>query len=350
MRYLVVRIGAYGDNIIITPLIRYLKTVEEAEVYVLTSEQQGGEIFIHNPRIDKLIFHKKDSIDNSLLGDYFKSVAQAHECDKVIDLCESIEMNLALHPNDPRYKYPKYERQKLCDKNFYEETFDYAGIKLVQIDFGNQIFGMKREDFFNPEMFFTEEENTFMADQLISDVGKFKIVWGLSGSSRQKVYPVEYILKVVEYCQKNYKDIVFYTVGDEICQVLEYSLEKFSNVRAKSGVWKMRQSILACKHADIVISPDTGLLHGAGCFNTPKIGLISSNTINNLTKYFIEDYSIQAEGVSCAPCFYLIYNAQYQSQMAGDGMTPLCMAHGISYKEIIRKIDNIYVKQTAPKA
>jgi ADP-heptose:LPS heptosyltransferase len=46
------------------------------------------------------------------------------------------------------------------------------------------------------------------------------------------------------------------------------------------------------KFVDLVISPDTGVLHASGCYDTPKIGLLGHTTIENITKYFKNDYSI----------------------------------------------------------
>ena len=333
-RYLIVRLGAFGDCLIITSLLRYLKQGGN-EVYLLTSEQ-GEQVFANNPYIDKIKIHERDSIANENLRTYFESIQQAWECDELIDLCESIEVNLSLYPADPRYNYPKQEKIKLCNKNFYEETFRFAGINPIIVS------GLQEFDFgklYNPELFFTPQEERAMQGFFKQFKDWFVVLWGLSGSSRNKTYPTPYMFETVEALCQKYDDIVFITVGDELCQILEGPFEKNKRVIRKSGLWAMRESMLACKYASLVISPDTGLLHASGCFDTPKIGLLTHATKENITKHFKNDYSLEPEGVSCAPCFRIMYQADVQCNLADDRITPMCLAYGMTPERVIKQIE-----------
>lgn len=328
-----------SDSIITTALVRYLKQ-QGHEVYYLGSEQ-AQEILENNPNIDKFILHKRDSIESNKLAEYFKATADANECDKYIDLCESIEVNLALSPSMPQSKYPKYERMEICSKNYYEETFEITGKKTG--DYGRLV--MRHDKNFNPEMFFTEQEEKFIMDDIRTPyMGKKKILWGLSGSSRQKTYPPEYMAKVVAA----FPDYIHITVGDEPCRILEWIFthptvkDKFSNIVPRSGKWSIRESILATKYVDLVIAPDTGLLHGSGCFDTPKIGLFTNTSIENVSKHFKNDYSLQAENVSCSPCFNLIYKADVQAQIDDSDGTPLCMKWGHPPDRLISRIKEVF--------
>lgn len=342
MRILICRLGAIGDSIITTPLVRYLKQ-QKHEIYYLGSEQ-AQQILENNPNIDKFILHKRDSIESNKLAEYFKAIADANECDKHIDLCESIEINLALSPSMPQSKYPKYERMALCDKNYYETTMDIAQIQLGK---GNpmEYAPWKLVSDLNPEMFFTEQEEKFILDDIRTPyMGKKKILWGLSGSSRQKTYPPEYMAKVVAA----FPDCVHITVGDEPCRILEWVFthptvkDKFPNIVSRAAKYTIRESILACKYVDLVIAPDTGLLHGAGCFETPKIGLFTNTSTNNVTKHFRNDYSLQAENVACSPCFNLIYKPDVQAQIDDSDGTPLCMKWGHSAERLIKRVKEVF--------
>lgn len=320
MRYLVVRLGAYGDNLIVSPLLSHLKKVGH-EVYVLTSEQ-GQEIFKHNPNIDKLIQHKRDSIPNSELGKYFESVKQAYECDKLLDLCESIEMKLALHPLDPKYNWTKQERKVLCNKNYYDFTFEQAGFPGIK--------GAR------PEIYFSEEEEHNYIPFREQLIGYYVIIWGLSGSGLNKSYP--YAPYVINSILSKYPKVKFITVGDEACEILECGMPNHSRIVKKSGKWSFRESALAVKHADLVIAPDTGLLHIAGCFSAAKIGLLNHSTIENITKYFENDNSIEAD-CDCAPCFRLIYNSVVQCPKGPVTKACLCMSDGIKPKKLLERIE-----------
>ena len=46
--------------------------------------------------------------------------------------------------------------------------------------------------------------------------------------------------------------------------------------------------MILTKLVDLVISPDTGVLHASGAFDTPKIGLLGHTTIENITKKVME--------------------------------------------------------------
>ena len=345
MKIFISRLGGIGDCIIVTPLIRYLKQRGD-EVYMLTSEQ-GMEIFKNNPHITKLHLHEKDSIPNKVLDDYFESIRQAWECDKHIGLSESIEVNVALYPSSPRYKYPLYERKELCDKNYYEATFVFANLKNTDEEditlHANHVkfwANGKYAGFYRPEMFFDDAEQREMAKFFSHHLGKFVVIWVLSGSQRSKTYP--YYAQVINKILQTYKDVVVITVGDEKCQILE---QPFNDKRVikKSGIWAVRESILACKHASLVISPDTGILHGAGCFDTPKIGLLTHTSVENITKHFKNDYSIECDHqlITCSPCYQLHYISKVDCQLADDGYTPICMDMGIPPEKIMERIANV---------
>lgn len=321
MRILIVRIGALGDALIITPLVRYLKE-EGNEIYLMGSKSTEI-IFKHNPYVDKFLFYKKDSIPTEFLGRFIEETAKAYECDKIIDLSGSIENKLLFHPLQPQYNFPKEERIKLANKNFYDWTFEVAGYPNIK----GQL----------PEMYFSDDEEEWCAKFRQDYLGKKIILWGLSGSARHKAYP--YTRLVMEDIIMRYNNVIFITVGDEYCQILEVELEH-ERVIHKSGKWNFRQSAIMCKYASLVIAPETGLIHAAGCFNTPKICLYSHSTRVSLSRYFVNDYSIEPD-VSCAPCFRLIYDADIQCPIDDLTKAPYCMAFGISPRKLITRIEEV---------
>lgn len=333
MRVIVNRLGGFGDMLVITSLLRYLKQ-EGHEVYVLTQDQ-GMEILKNNPNVDKLIHHKRDSIQHDKLGEYFESIKKANECDKMVELSESIEVNLALHPSDPQYKYPKYERKKICNRNYYWETFSIARKQLwldIQNIKDNQAYEPiddVNQKLYNPDFYSTEEEDKFIQEDIIlPNIGKKKILWGLSGSARQKTYPPIYMKKVIDALPE-YLHILVGAEHERILQwpfVLPQVKDQYPNVIGRAGKYTMRESITAIKYVDLLIAPDTGLLHASGCFDTPKIGILTNTSKENITKYFKNDYSIESENIGCVPCFSLIYNAQIQCNFDDSKITPICMS------------------------
>lgn len=320
-RTLVIRLGAYGDCVIITPVIKRLK--ERGDYVMLNVSTRGKEVFANNPYVDELIEHKQDSVPKGELEEYWKKLAKTHKADEVINFTGSIENNVSLHPNDPEYNLPKWMRKDVCDRNFYEVSEEWAGL---------EVSGAK------PDLHFTDEERDALRSML--KPGEFTILWCLSGSGRNKVYPwTDFVIGQV---QKVYNNVNFLTVGDESCQYIESSGEGVTNL---SGDITMRMSMCLTGLVDLVISPDTGVLHASGAFDTPKIGLFGATTKNQVTKHFKNDHSIEAN-CSCAPCYRLIYSTTWEAQCPTDPITggPWCLSQGIPPEVLYEKIASIIPK------
>jgi len=318
MRYLIVRIGAYGDALITTPLIHYLKE-QGNEVYYLMSER-AEQMLRYNSNIDKAIIHPENSVENDNLGEYFEQVRVDNDCDKLINLCESIEVRLAVLSDYPQWNWTKEERKAYCNRNYYEYTFEHAG------------FGQIERVSYLPEMFFTKEEEDYILQFRKRFLGQKIVMWGLSGSGRQKTYP--YVPYIVGDLVRDFKDVVVILVGGEGCKILECGFPNHKRILKMSGEFNMRQSALMAKYASLVISPDTGFLHCAGCWDTPKIGLLTHSTIENITKHFKNDYSIESTSV-CAPCFRLITNAEVECLHEKGTKACLCMSKEHMKPEVI---------------
>ena len=321
-RILVCRIAAIGDCVQITPLVNFLKE-KGNEVYVLTSGQ-GMQVLKNNPYVDKLIYYVQDTVPIEELNDYFNKIGKDNSCDKVLNLCECVEVKYLFHPADPVYNYSKQERFLRGNHNHYDAVFEFAGYP--------EVTGK------TPEMFFTEEEEVASARFRSEFIGKFLIIWCLSGSARHKSYP--YTRYVMEQLLDKHKDIVIVTVGDTLCKVFEAGLEHERCIH-KSGEWSLRETAIACKHASLVVSPETGVLHFAGCFDTPKIGLMTHTTIECLSKYFKNDYSLEAQ-VDCAPCFRLINEAEIECPIEHLSRAPWCVAFGLPPDKVVHQIEKVY--------
>jgi hypothetical protein len=139
-----------------------------------------------------------------------------------------------------------------------------------------------------------------------------------------------------------HKDAMTITVGDDLCRLIEWDHPR---AEKKSAAWDVRSSMLATKYVDLVIAPETGLLNAAGCYPTPKIGLLTHSNKTNLTKYFSNDYSMQSE-IECSPCHRMIYkeNAARDCPKLDLGETAwLCACAGaFDPNKLLKRIENIY--------
>jgi ADP-heptose:LPS heptosyltransferase len=314
---LVVRYGAFGDALNITPVLKKLK--QEGYEVTANVNKRTEEVLRHNPNIDKFIMHD-ESIPIDSLSEHWDKLKKETEHDKFINFSESIECNVALHPINPEYIYPKYERFERCNKNYYEVSEKWAGLEGCQTI---------------PEFFPTEEEKEKALKLVKPEM--FNILWSLSGSGKQKVYPwAEYVMGQI---LKDYEDVNIITIGDMRSQLLETLIdERIVNL---SGEISMRDSMTLTKYVNLVIAPDTGVLHASGCYETPKIGLLGHTNKENITKHFINDFSLEAE-CACSPCFHLIYDHDVQCPVDVVTRAAWCMAYGIAPERLCDQIKKVY--------
>jgi len=322
---LIVRYGAFGDSLLLTPIVKKLK--ELGYYVVVDTTERGREVFANNPNIDKITDRVTNSVPIGEIDKEWDKQKEEYKPDYYKNFSESLEVSIALHPKCPMYIYPKKEREGRCNVNYYDHTAKWADLGPLH----------KRG-----ELFFTEDEES-KAKSYIRE-GKFNLVWCLSGSGKNKAYPwSDYVIGEI---LKNHDDIHIITVGDLRCQLLESLDDK--DITNLSGKVPMRITMALTKFSDLVISPDTGTLHAAGCFTVPKIGLLGHSTKENITKYFENDYSIEAK-VPCAPCFRLVYDHNIQCPIDPVSHACFCMAKGLDPKLIYEQFLKVYNKWTEKK-
>ena len=250
-----------------------------------------------------------------------------YHCDRLIDLNESIECAISQHPRSPNYKLPKKERLARFNRNFYEYCFEHA-----------------KEPWdcsvnFKPELFFSQSELDNARNKLKPMF--YNVLIGLAGSGTNKCYP--WIMDFCNLIKKEYKDVHFITVGDLKCQLLEDAIDDV-NVTKLSGNVPMRISMALTSMVNLVIAPDTGIIHAVGCYDTPKICLLGHTTKEMITKHFTNDYSIEADEklAPCTPCSYLIYSMKLQCPLNSQTQSSICLADGIPIQRVYDQFLKVY--------
>lgn len=292
----------------------------------------------NNPHIKTLIQHKEET-PLEKLADEIDYLRRRHKCEMVIDLSESLEVALSLHPRGAEYKLTKPEKLARFNRNFYEYTFEHAFNNCHDIkypDWGTKIIG--KFERYNPELFFEKSE----LDEAYKYVkpGCYNILLGLAGSGNNKAWPYgqDFAYKVID----TYPNVHIITTGDERCRLIEP--EKEGRITNLCGKASMRTSMALTGLVDLVIAPDTGIIHAAGCYDTPKICLLGHNTKENITKHFINDYSIEADQdkAPCAPCMFLIYNMKLQCPLSIKTGSSICMSDGMSLDRVFKHFSEVY--------
>lgn len=316
-RILVIRLGAYGDMVQVTPIFRLYH--EKGYKVDCLCNHESFDVLEHNPYIEDLQVIQRGAIPATQLKEYFAYLGTKYA--KVINLCESIERGLLLEDRDEEFYLPKEERHKRCNVNYSDRLMELAGLD---------------ERGLRPEIYLSEQEEFYGNLLRKKNAGWFCVQWQLTGSSTHKLYP--YAEAIIEYCLDKYPRMKFYLTGGPEVHMYVDSWDR--RVVSKLGKWNQRQSIVMTKFMDLVVSPETGTLNGAGAFPVPKIGLLTHSSRENLTKYFLNDYSLESEA-KCAPCHRLVHDVRFCETDKTFGL-PVCMSEGHSPARIIGIIDRLY--------
>jgi len=348
-KVMVTRLGAFGDAVMVSMLFRLLK---KQGYYTVANVSTRSEIVLrNNPYVDEWLIHKDNSVPVETLHEHWKKITEGF--DKHINLTGSIEEGLLISPHNKEiYEANHMIRHLKCDRNYYDKTLEIAGFE---------------ERGLNGELYFSQEEENWGKKIREQHKNRFIILWSLAGSSPHKAYPYAEI--VANQFLSKHKDVVIYTVGDSICVLLEFlDQEKVDRltendknaqfernwlvkncsherVKHRSGLWNIRRSLVMTKYADCVIGTETGVLNAAGCFETPKVILLSHSSHKNLSKHWKNCYPIEAKNSECPchPCHKMIYKGDVCMKNSVLDY-PMCMAH-IPPERVLEALEDIYTKK-----
>lgn len=329
-RVCVVRYGALGDAIVMTPLLRKLH--EDGYDVTLNINPYCKAVIENNPHIDNLLVQERDAIPNPLLGEYWDLWSKDY--DKYVNLCESIEGDLLLVEGRPDFFTSKEWRHKTCNKNYYDYTLARGGYSGVT--------GLKGE------LFFTNAEERRAREFFDTYRDKFLFIWALNGSSHHKIYPM--MEPVMRNWFERHPDSIGITVGDTLAQLMEFPHKQLV---PKAGIWSIRESLISAKYANLVIGPETMMTNAAGCYATPKITILSHSSHENLCKYWENDYHLEPsqETAPCYPCHQLHYTkescptGEMRDTDSGEilGHSPIC-SMGVDPHRMLDRMEEVYVK------
>jgi len=309
---LIIRWGAIGDMIFTSPLPRLLK--EQGYYVVVNTQRQGLSVLQENPYVDEFWFQERGTIDQVKMHLYIEKLKEGF--DKVVDLTQSIEREILHLPDDTGFKMVDDR-----NVNYIDHTISKSGLDVTGL---------------NGELYFTEAEEKAAQDFLSDFQDKFVVLVCLLGSSIHKAYPWWQFIFNDTTLYKEIPELITITTGDEWARLLDW--EHPNNVQGAASL-PLRKSLLLAKHVDLVVGPETGILNGAGCFDTPKICLLTHSHKDNLCKYWKNDYSIQSPA-DCSPCHEMVYSRD-QCQIDKHTQTSKCISQ-ITPDMVIKQIKAAY--------
>lgn len=303
MKILVIRFSSIGDIVLTTPVVRCLKRqLPGCEIHYATKKEYAS-ILAGNPYVDKL--HLLDQHLPALVSEL-----KAEKFDHIIDLhanLRTLRMRTSLGGKWRRFHKLNFEKwllvnfkiDRLPQRHIVDRYMDTVAHLGVTYD------GQGLDFFVSPQ-----EETEALA--LLPDTFKNGYVCLVPGAKfATKSIPVEKALEIIRQLPQPVVILGGPAEAEAAAQITEGSGR--ADVLHVCGRLKLAGSAALLKHAQAVITADTGLMHIASAFDK-KIVSVWGNTVPQLGMYpFLPQASVhtpilaEVQGLSCRPCSKIGY-------------------------------------------
>lgn len=316
-RMLLVRDGAIGDVIQITPAVRAWAQAGN-RVTVCTHAANGWAVLANNPHVDAIL-DMPDGLPWAQRGRVIREYVKRHNlaANRWVDLAGSCESKYLFHASRPEYHQPVEVRRSI------NRGVNYIRHICCDLCGGSET---------RMELFASNEEQRWCDDFRRRFDGKTIVYLQLHGSSLNKAWP--YWPLLVEALHRDPTTLVV-TGGSPRARALEAGIfehvgvdrNRFLPLCSNGGdKWTLRKSIVMTRAAHMVIGPETGLINAAIAWGTPTLVLHSHAAPENLLDpSWPNVWSVTPdERCPCAPCYKIVGDEDGGLAADDDHLYPGC--------------------------
>jgi ADP-heptose:LPS heptosyltransferase len=293
VKFLIIRFSSIGDIVLTTPIVRCLKSqVDGSEIHYLT-KSKFAPVIAANPYIDKI--HVLDNNFNHLLLEL-----KEESFDYIIDLHRNIRtfrvknrlnrFSLTFNKlNLEKWMIVNFKINRLPDIHIVDRCFK----TLSPFSVVNDNKGLD---------FFIKFEDEIILPNLLPDIKSPFVVLVIGGGHFTKQIPN---VKILELLRSINQSVVL--IGGFIDIDKSNEIEKLANKKIYNLVGKLNigQSASLIKQAELIVTPDTGMMHIASALGK-NIFSVWGNTIPQfgMSPYFPDPNSeiFEVKNLSCRPC------------------------------------------------
>jgi len=299
-KILIIRFSSIGDIVLTTPIIRCIKIQKGVELHFLT-KRKFKDVLQQNPYIDYTHYlvddHKKELI-NDLKKQNFDYIVdlQKNLNSKYISSVLGKKYITFDKQNINKWLLVNFKINRLPKKHLVDRYFDSI-----------QSLGVK-DDGLGTDFFIDQSK---LSRSILNFEHKSYRVLVLGANYFTKRIPSE---KCVELIQNNAEIKMVLIGGKDVEDVASELTNQFSNVINMVGNSSLNESAFLIKHAELIYTGDTGMMHFAAALQkiivviwgntTPTFGMYPYYGKNNSDKHI----SIENNNLSCRPCSKLGYN------------------------------------------
>lgn len=293
IKFLVIRFSSIGDIVLTSPVMRCLKNqVDDVHITFLT-KPAFKNVVEGNPYIDNIIY----------LSQSLKQTIQElnnEQFDYIIDLHNNIRTNrIKSKLGIPAFSFKKLNLEKWLLVNFKINKLPQTHIVNRYID-TLSVFDVTIDDL-GLEWYFPNNIDYFPYP-LFENIKQPYVVFVVGAKHFTKQIPVSL---AIDICNEIHKPVILIGGKDEEIAGNSIAIACGDNCISLCGKLNLHESAAVIKNSQLVISPDTGMMHIAAAFNKPIITLWG-NTIPEFGMYaFVNEnsrFDMQVENLKCRPC------------------------------------------------
>lgn len=277
MNVLITQLGCIGDMILLTPLFAQIKNDYPDACIDLIASKTNHHVIDNHPFINRIfIFDKSPS---KLLKFFFE--------------IRKIKYDIYLDPKDHISTESRIiAKLSRADKKVgFQKDSDNIFSDVIPSDKDNffrhsvhrnlnagKIAGFSYNSLIKPQLFPGNDSNNYVSNFLKSSVISDFIVINLSAGGPHRIPEANFWIEIVKYLSKNNKQIILSFVESETEIATELTLISNNVIKFKSRSINDVSALVS--RADLLISPDTSLIHIASAFDIPVIGLYEDKQAN----------------------------------------------------------------------
>ncbi len=245
---------------------------------------------------------------------YLTQVSAAVRNNPYIDRVINIKPEQWKPENESKYDLVIHWERSLTGK---------PGERLNGYELESQWAFVKPENY-HPEWFVSKTEDRFARSFLANNIKTARVVgFSLRASSLHRTWP--HSVEFVEKLLNAYEDVSIIFFGTPDCRMLEmqysellapirdnwgvkrlarlpYSGPGADRIVRTSGLLNLREVAAITKHLDLMITPDSGLMHIAACFDIPTVAYFNLVPPELRVKHLPTVRPVAAQ-YECSPCF-----------------------------------------------
>ncbi|MFP4023616.1 MAG: glycosyltransferase family 9 protein [Thiohalospira sp.] len=293
VRFLIIRFSSIGDIVLTTPVVRCLKNqVEDAEIHYLT-KPQFSKILEGNPYIDKVHVLKKSFADtiHELKYEHFDYIIDLHKNLRSFRVKNRLRIiSFSFNKlNKEKWLMVNFKKNKLPDNHIVDRYLENLSVFDVQNDRQGLDYFIPNEDQIDLKIISNELKSGFVG-------------FVVGAYHNTKKLPPE---KIISICRKIDKPIVLLGGPDDHDEAEKIKSAVGANIYNACGKFNINQSASIVKQANVILTPDTGLMHIASAFKK-KIVSVWGNTIPEFGMYpylpHPKSEIMEVKGLKCRPC------------------------------------------------